>query len=102
MSQQINLFNPQFEQQRNLLSARTMAGAAPALVDPGTTAIWEMRLDDVVVGKADFRAVIDEMLASKSYPDAPGSNFALCLSRVRIQKWQHHIAEDSGAWQKIE
>jgi len=35
--------------------------AAPALVDPGTTAIWEMRLDDVVVGKADFRAIIDEI-----------------------------------------
>ncbi len=35
--------------------------AAPALVDPGTTAVWEMRLDDVVMGKADFRAVIDEI-----------------------------------------
>src|SRR6185369_13612112 len=31
------------------------------LVDPGTTAVWEMRLDDVVLGKADFRAVIDEI-----------------------------------------
>ena len=38
-----------------------LRGAAPALVDPGTTAVWEMRLDDVVVGKADFRAVIDEI-----------------------------------------
>ena len=38
-----------------------LRGAAPALVDPGTTAFWEMRLDDVVVGKADFRAVIDEI-----------------------------------------
>jgi len=38
-----------------------LRGAAPALVDPGITAIWEMRLDDVVVGKADFRAVIDEI-----------------------------------------
>ena len=35
--------------------------AAPALVDPGTTAVWEMRLDDVVMGKADFRTVIDEI-----------------------------------------
>ena len=25
------------------------------------TAVWEMRLDEVVVGKADFRAVIDEI-----------------------------------------
>jgi DNA topoisomerase-3 len=38
-----------------------LRGAAPALVEPGTTAIWEMRLDDVMVGKADFRAVIDEI-----------------------------------------
>jgi DNA topoisomerase III len=38
-----------------------LRGAAPALVDPGTTAIWEMRLDDVVLGKAHFRAVIDEI-----------------------------------------
>ncbi len=38
-----------------------LRAAAPALVDPGTTAIWEMRLDDVVTGKADFRAVIEEI-----------------------------------------
>jgi len=38
-----------------------LRAAAPALVDPGTTAVWEMRLDDVVVGKAGFRAVIDEI-----------------------------------------
>lgn len=38
-----------------------LRAAAPALVDPGTTAVWEMRLDDVVTGKADFRAVIDEI-----------------------------------------
>jgi DNA topoisomerase-3 len=38
-----------------------LRAAAPTLVDPGTTAVWEMRLDDVVVGKADFRAVIDEI-----------------------------------------
>jgi DNA topoisomerase III len=31
------------------------------LVDPGTTAVWEKRLDDVVLGKADFRSVIDEI-----------------------------------------
>ncbi len=38
-----------------------LRSAAPALVDPGTTAAWEMRFDDVVVGKANFRAVIDEI-----------------------------------------
>jgi DNA topoisomerase-3 len=36
-----------------------LRAAAPALVDPGTTAMWEMRLDEVVTGRADFRAVID-------------------------------------------
>ena len=38
--------------------------AAPALVDPGTTALWEMRLDEVVTGRADFRAVIDGIAAA--------------------------------------
>lgn len=36
-----------------------LRGAAPSLVDPGTTASWEMRLDDIVCGRSDFRAVID-------------------------------------------
>jgi len=38
--------------------------AAPALVDPGTTALWEMRLDEIVTGKRDFRAVIDGISAA--------------------------------------
>ncbi|WP_448203305.1 DNA topoisomerase [Azospirillum sp. sgz302134] len=37
----------------------TLRAAAPTLVDPGTTALWEMRLDEVVTGRADFRTVID-------------------------------------------
>jgi DNA topoisomerase-3 len=36
-----------------------LRSAAPALVDPGTTAEWEMKLDEVVTGKADHRQVID-------------------------------------------
>ena len=36
-----------------------LRAAAPSLVDPGTTAAWEMRLDDIVSGRADYRAVID-------------------------------------------
>lgn len=40
-----------------------LRAAAPSLVDPGTTAMWEMRLDDVVIGKADFRAVIEDIAA---------------------------------------
>lgn len=43
-----------------------LRNAAPTLVDPGTTAIWEMRLDEVVLGKADFRAVIDEIAQEAS------------------------------------
>ena len=37
----------------------TLRAAAPTLVDPGTTALWEMKLDEVVTGRADFRHVID-------------------------------------------
>ena len=40
-----------------------LRGAAPALVDPGTTAEWEMQLDAVVIGQADFRTVIDGIAA---------------------------------------
>ena len=29
------------------------------LVDPGTTAVWEMKLDEIVTGRAEFRTVID-------------------------------------------
>jgi DNA topoisomerase-3 len=41
-----------------------LRGAAPALVDPGTTALWEMRLDEVVTGRADFHSVIDGIAAA--------------------------------------
>ncbi len=41
-----------------------LRGSAPALVDPGTTAIWEMHLDEVVTRKADFRTVIDGIAAA--------------------------------------
>jgi len=41
-----------------------LAKAAPSLVDPGTTAQWEMRLDEVVLGESDFRAVIDGIASS--------------------------------------
>lgn len=40
-----------------------LRAAAPSLVDPGTTAVWEMRLDDIVKGQIDFPAVIDEVAA---------------------------------------
>lgn len=41
----------------------TLRAAAPALVDPGTTAVWEMRLDEVATGRADARSVIDGIAA---------------------------------------
>jgi DNA topoisomerase-3 len=41
-----------------------LAKAAPSLVDPGTTAQWEMRLDEVVLGSNNFRAVIDGIASS--------------------------------------
>ncbi len=40
-----------------------LRNAAPALVDPGTTAEWEMQLDAVVTGKANHRRVIDAIAA---------------------------------------
>src|SRR5947209_10804957 len=40
-----------------------LRGAAPALVDPGTTAAWEMQLDACVTGRADFKAVIEGIAA---------------------------------------
>jgi DNA topoisomerase III len=36
-----------------------LRGAVPSLVDPATTATWEMRLDDIVSGRTNYRAVID-------------------------------------------
>ena len=36
-----------------------LRSAVPSVVDPATTAAWEMQLDDIVSGRADFRAVID-------------------------------------------
>ncbi|MEK4031778.1 DNA topoisomerase [Methylocystis sp. IM3] len=41
-----------------------LRGSAPALVDPGTTALWEMRLGEIVTGKTDFRVVIDGIAAA--------------------------------------
>ncbi len=40
-----------------------LRGAAPALVDPGTTAGWEMQLDAVVTGRADHLRVIGAIAA---------------------------------------
>ncbi|WP_020591256.1 DNA topoisomerase [Kiloniella laminariae] len=39
----------------------TLKTAAPELVDPGVTAIWEMHLDDVLEGKQSARQVWDDI-----------------------------------------
>jgi hypothetical protein len=42
------LVEPGHEAASGPSTTHSVSGAAPALVDPGTTAVWEMRLDDVV------------------------------------------------------
>jgi DNA topoisomerase-3 len=48
---------------REARAQELLKGAAPALVDPGMTAVWEMRLDEVVTGRVHFEAVINEIAA---------------------------------------
>ena len=48
---------------REARAPELLKGAALALVDPGTTAAWEMRLDEVVTGRVQFKGVIDEIAA---------------------------------------
>src|SRR3954454_6460103 len=36
-----------------------LSGAAPALVDPGTTAVWELRLDGILRRASEVRPVVD-------------------------------------------
>lgn len=40
---------------------KTLKLTAPELVDPGVTALWEMKLDDVLLGKQTARQVWDEI-----------------------------------------
>ncbi|WP_417794912.1 DNA topoisomerase [Terasakiella pusilla] len=40
---------------------KTLKAAAPELVDPGVTALWEMKLDDVLLGERSARDVWDEI-----------------------------------------
>ena len=41
-----------------------LADNVPALVDPGTTARWELRLDDILTGAATAEEVVEEIAAS--------------------------------------
>jgi DNA topoisomerase III len=86
-----------------------LRGAAPSLVDPATTAIWEMQLDDIVSGRTDFRAVIDGITATASQLieillGHPGSTVDLGFPIVtkgrgrRQPRAQHRMSErPSGA-----
>jgi hypothetical protein len=65
-----------------------LRGAAPALVDPGTTALWEMHLDEVVTGRADFRAVIDGI----------GGHWLRALECAYSHSWRDHDAKRSLRW----
>jgi DNA topoisomerase III len=38
-----------------------LRGAAPILVDPGTTALWEQKLDGILQRASDVRGVVDEI-----------------------------------------
>jgi DNA topoisomerase-3 len=40
-----------------------LSGAAPALVDPGTTALWELRLDGILRRAGEVRPVVDAIAA---------------------------------------
>ncbi|WP_120497526.1 DNA topoisomerase [Kiloniella sp. EL199] len=47
--------------QAGLTLYKTLKTAAPELVDPGVTAMWEMNLDDVLEGKQTARQVWDDI-----------------------------------------
>jgi hypothetical protein len=56
-----------------------LRGAAAALVDPGTTAEWEMQLDAVVTGQAEFKTVIDGIAAEAlALPPGYEQDFDAC------------------------
>ena len=40
-----------------------LSGAAPILVDPGTTALWELKLDGILQRASDVMQVVDEIAA---------------------------------------
>lgn len=77
-----------------------LRGAAPSLVDPATTATWEMQLDDIVSGRTNFRAVIDGIASMAEeligvLQKHPGSNVDLGSSaatkgRGRRKQWSKH------------
>ena len=78
-----------------------LRGAAPALVDPGTTALWEMRLDEVVTERMDFRAVIDgiaavalELINALLRPDRGSRAWLEARQSVRLgeDEWRHGLA----------
>jgi DNA topoisomerase-3 len=87
-----------------------LRSAAPSLVDPATTATWEMRLDDIVSGRADYRDVIDGIASMAEelisvLQKHPGSTVELGFSattngRGRRKKWSKRGAGKSASGAK--
>lgn len=78
---------------------------APALVDPGTTALWEMRLDEVVTGQAGFRAVIDDIAQEAArlidiLQKGGGSKLDLQAPAAKIRRTRKRAAKAAGAEEK--
>jgi DNA topoisomerase-3 len=68
-----------------------LRGAAPSLVDPAITAIWEMQLDDIVSGRTDFRTVIDGIAGTAEQlihvlGEHPGSTVELGFTTAPISR----------------
>ncbi len=78
-----------------------LRAAVPTLVDPGTTAVWEMRLDDVVLRKADFLSIIDEIAVEaqaliKVLRQHNGSTLDLGLPAKSTSKRQRARSKSEG------
>lgn len=84
-----------------------LRNAAPSLVDPATTATWEMRLDDIVSGRVAFRTVIDGIATMAGelievLSGSPGNTVDLGLPAVpkgrrrRTARTSHHTKETSS------
>jgi DNA topoisomerase-3 len=87
-----------------------LRSAAPSLVDPATTATWEMQLDDIVSGRTNYRAVIDGIASMADDLIAvlqkhPGSTVDLGFSsttkeRGRRKKWSKRGTGNSASGAK--
>jgi hypothetical protein len=71
--------------------------AAPALVDPGTTAEWEMQLDAVVTGEADHRRVkADDIDSFNSFRITSFDTTSPLLRAFKDKKSNYYLPDKSG------